>query len=69
MNYRELARKLRALGCEFDRQARGDHEVWINRQTGARTTIPNWGGDDLRPGTVATILRDLGISRRDIDQA
>ena len=69
MTYRELTRRLRALGCEFDRQGRGDHETWMHRGTLAHTTIPNWGNRDLKPGTLAAILRDLSISRRDFEQA
>ncbi|MDE0823441.1 MAG: type II toxin-antitoxin system HicA family toxin [Dehalococcoidia bacterium] len=41
LNYRELTRRLRRLGCEFDRTARGDHEIWINPVNRQRTTIPN----------------------------
>ena len=69
MTYRELTRKLRRLGCQFDRQGRGDHEIWINGDSGAMTTIPNWGGRDLRTGTIGVILRDWGISREELDQA
>ena len=69
MNYRELTHKLRRLGCEFERQGRGDHEIWINTNTRTRTTIPNWQGRDMRTGTVRAILRDLAISRDDFDQA
>ncbi|MCH7605589.1 MAG: type II toxin-antitoxin system HicA family toxin [Chloroflexi bacterium] len=50
MNYRELTRKLRRLDCEFDRRAKGDHEIWLNISTHARTTIPNWGSRDLKAG-------------------
>lgn len=28
-----------------------------------------WGSKDLRPGTIAAILRDLEIDKRDFDQA
>ena len=69
MTYRELARKLRGLGCEFQRQGRGDHEIWRNPRTRSRTAIPNWRGRDLKPGTVSAILRQLGISRHDFDRA
>ena len=69
MTYRELTRKLRRLGCEFDRRARGDHEIWIRVSTRARTTIPNWGGKDLRSGTIHATLRDLGISREEFEDA
>ena len=69
MNYRELTRKLRRLECEFDRSAKGDHEIWINTATRSRTTIPNWGGRDLKAGTISSILRDLGISRAQFERA
>jgi predicted RNA binding protein YcfA (HicA-like mRNA interferase family) len=69
VTYRELTRKLRRLGCEFDRQARGDHEVWINPTTGGRTTIPNWGSRDLPPGTLRAILRDLSLQPGDLQDA
>lgn len=69
MNYRDITRKLRRLGCELDRRAKGDHEIWINLSTHARTTIPNWGSRDLKPGTISAVLRDLGINKRDFDRA
>ena len=69
MNYRQLTRKLRRLDCVQDRQAGGSHEVWVNVRTDATATIPNWRGKDLKPGTIAAILRDLGISREDFEQA
>ena len=69
MNYRELTRKLRRLGCEFDRQGRGDHEIWLKPNTRMRTTIPNWQGRDMRIGTIRAILRDLDISKEDFDKA
>ncbi|WP_419924429.1 type II toxin-antitoxin system HicA family toxin [Candidatus Poriferisocius sp.] len=68
MTYRELTRKLRALGCEFDRQSRGSHEIWRNPASGTRTTIPNWGGKDLRSGTIRAILRDLQVDRNAFDR-
>ena len=69
MNYRELTLKPRRLGCEFDRRAKGDHEIWIRIPNHARTTIPNWRSRDLKPGTVRAILRDLGISRNEFEDA
>ena len=67
MKYKELARKLKALGCVPDRYAKGSHEIWININTGARTTVPNWGSKDLKTGTISGILRDLGISDKDME--
>ena len=68
MNYHELTSRLRSLGCEFDRRAKGDHEIWIRLATGYRTTVPNWGSKDLRAGTISKILRDLEIPRRDFEK-
>jgi len=68
LNYTRLTGRLKKLGCAFDRQAKGDHEIWIHGKTRARTTIPNWGNKDLKPGTISKILRDLGIQRYDFDK-
>jgi len=69
LNYQQLTRKLRSLDCVFDRQAKGDHEIWLNVRTGTRTTIPNWGSKDLKPGTISKIIRDLGIRKEDFEEA
>lgn len=69
MTYRQLTRKLSHLGCAFERQAAGSHEVWYNPATGGRTTVPNWGSRDLRPGTIGQILRDLEIQRAAFERA
>lgn len=68
MNYRELTRKLKNLDCVLDRYAKGSHEIWLNTKTSSRTTIPNWGNHDLKPGTISGILRDLGIRKEDFDK-
>jgi hypothetical protein len=31
---RELQKKLKAAGCVFDRQGKGDHEIWRSPITG-----------------------------------
>src|SRR5438552_2863814 len=58
--YREVVRKLKACGFEFDRQAAGSHEIWFNAGTNRYTTIPNHPGD-LPEGTLRAILRQAGI--------
>jgi predicted RNA binding protein YcfA (HicA-like mRNA interferase family) len=69
MTYRVLARKLRKLGCELVRQAPGSHEIWWNARNRLMTTIPNRGNRDIPKGTLAASLRDLGLSRDDLDEA
>ncbi|MGA8848394.1 MAG: type II toxin-antitoxin system HicA family toxin [Dehalococcoidia bacterium] len=69
MTYRILTKRLRKLGCEFVRQAPGSHEIWWNPEKKLFTTVPNRGSKDIPKGTLAAILRDLGLTRKDLDKA
>ncbi|MBI2900050.1 MAG: type II toxin-antitoxin system HicA family toxin [Planctomycetes bacterium] len=62
MRYREVAAKLKALGCrEIPRRSGGSHRKWANPSTGRATVVPDWGGSDLRLGTVRAAVRQLGL--------
>lgn len=58
--YRDIIKRLRQLGFEFDRQAAGSHEIWYSRTTHRYTTIPNHSGD-MPEGTLRAILKQAGI--------
>ena len=58
--YREIIKRLKEFGFEFDRQAAGSHEVWFNATTNRYTTIPNHSGD-MPEGTLRAILKQAGI--------
>ena len=58
--YREIVKRLKQLGFEFDRQAAGSHEIWFNPTTNRYTTIPNHPGD-MPEGTLRAILKQTGI--------
>ncbi len=58
--YRDMARKLKACGFQFDRQAAGSHEIWYNPDSNRYTTVPNHPGD-MPEGTLRAILRQAGI--------
>ena len=60
MTYRDVIRRLRAADFEFDRQARGSHEIWWNPENRRRTTVVNHPGD-LPTGTVRAIFRAAGL--------
>jgi predicted RNA binding protein YcfA (HicA-like mRNA interferase family) len=60
-SYLDVITKLRKSGFQFDRYAKGSHEIWWNPQTRARVTVPNHSGD-LPEGTVRAILRQAGLS-------
>lgn len=59
--YREIVKRLKELGFQFDRQARGSHEIWFNPATRRYTTIPNHPGD-MPEGTLRAILKQAGIT-------
>jgi predicted RNA binding protein YcfA (HicA-like mRNA interferase family) len=61
MRYAELTRRLRRLGCELLRQAKGGHEIWIDPRTGRRAVISRHGGQEIPAGTLRAILRNLDI--------
>jgi len=58
--YREIVKRLKQLGFEFDRQAAGSHEIWYNPHTHHYTTIPNHPGD-IPEATLRAILKQAGI--------
>jgi predicted RNA binding protein YcfA (HicA-like mRNA interferase family) len=67
---REVARKLRSLGChELPRTGDGSHRKWLNPTTGQSTTVPDWGGDDLKLGTIRGAVRQLGLAWDDFKRA
>ena len=49
------------MGFEFDRSAKGSHEIWWNPVNSKRTTIPNHP-KDFAEGTLKAILKQAGIS-------
>ena len=59
--YREVVRRLKQLGFQFDRQAGGSHEIWYNPTANRYTTIPNHPGD-MPEGTLRAILSQAGIT-------
>jgi predicted RNA binding protein YcfA (HicA-like mRNA interferase family) len=65
--YRDIVKRLKELGLQFDRQARGSHEIWFNPVTQHYTTIPNHPGD-MPEGTLRAILKQAGISTDDFLQ-
>lgn len=60
LRYRDVIRKLKACGFQFDRQAAGSHEIWYNPANNRYTTVPNHQGD-MPEGTLRAILKQAGI--------
>ncbi|MEN6406947.1 MAG: type II toxin-antitoxin system HicA family toxin [Thermoguttaceae bacterium] len=62
--YREVARRLRAFGWEFDRPGPGSHEVWRQPSTGRKVTLPHHARD-MAEGTLRAVLREAAIAPDD----
>ena len=58
--YREVARRLRALGFAFDRHGPGSHEIWRHGSTGRKVTLPHHSAD-MKEGTLRAILCEAEI--------
>jgi predicted RNA binding protein YcfA (HicA-like mRNA interferase family) len=63
-NYRQIIKKIKRFGFNFDRQAAGSHEIWYNSNTNRYTTIPNHSGD-IPEGTLRAILKQADIEPDD----
>lgn len=59
---RDVIKGLKRAGFEFDRQAKGSHEIWYNPDTKRRTTIPNHPGLEIKKGTLKAILEQAGLT-------
>jgi len=70
MKYREATRKLTALGChELPRKGGGSHRKWINPDNQHVSVLPDWGGPDLKLGTIPAAVRQLGFDWQDFQNA
>ena len=65
---KDVIRALKKAGFDFDRQAKGSHEIWYNPDTRRRTTIPNHPGVEIRKGTLKAIIGQAGLSLEDFLQ-
>ena len=66
--YREVARRLRAFGFEFDRHGPGSHELWRHPDTGRKVALPHQVRD-MAEGTLRVILREAGVAVEDFLEA
>lgn len=57
---RHLKKLLRASGCEFLQQGRGDHEVWWNPSTGKKFDVD---GDIKSRHTANEVLKQAGLDK------
>lgn len=61
--YRDVIKKLRKLGFAFRRATGGSHEIWWNEKTRKTCVIPHH--KEIKVGTLRSILRQAGVSKKD----
>lgn len=70
MTYRDVAGRLRTLGCvEVARAGGGSHRKWHNPAMARSTVVPDWGGRDLKLGTIRAAVRQLGLDWQEFASA
>ena len=70
MTYRQVARKLRRLGCSEQRdKSRGSHRGWIKDGTTLSATVPDKGSRDIAIGTLRAIVRQLDLDWEEFKSA
>lgn len=60
MKYSELERKLKKAGC-YDTGKGKRHPIWFSPITGKEFMTSNHKNEDVKPGTLKSIIRDSGI--------
>jgi predicted RNA binding protein YcfA (HicA-like mRNA interferase family) len=58
----EVKRRLKRLGVELEEE-RKRHELWRSSRNGRYALVPRHDQQEAPSGTLAAILRELGISR------
>ena len=56
----DLKRLLREAGCRFERQGKGDHEIWFSPITGVRFPVD---GKIKSRHTANAVLRQAGLPK------
>lgn len=66
----QVAKKLRALGCQELPRRGGSHRIWHNPANGKIAPLPDWGAKDLKLGTIrAVVVRQLELDWDDFQHA
>lgn len=63
---RQIVKLLLAKGFEA-RRVTGSHHIFRHPKTGAIVPVPMHGNRDLKPGTVRSILKMMGVHLQELD--
>lgn len=63
LKYREVIKKARKAGFAYRRNTGGTHEIWWNEEKRRTCVIPHH--QEIKPGTLKSIVRQMGISEKE----
>lgn len=63
LSYVKFTKKIRKAGFVFRRQAAGSHEIWFSPETKRTVTVPHHSGKTFKKGTLASMVKDTGLSK------
>lgn len=61
MKYHELEKILKKADCFFTGEQMNGHPLWKSKKTGKFFKMSNHGKEEVRPGTLNSILKAAGI--------
>jgi predicted RNA binding protein YcfA (HicA-like mRNA interferase family) len=65
---RKLIQLLESAGCEFHREGKGDHKLYLRRTGTVKRVVPiDMGQKEFSPPYVLRILRQFGFSDEEIE--
>ena len=62
LSYREVTHRLEKLGFHFYIHGKGSHELWVRDEDGRVVPVPHHGNKNIRKGTVAAIVKEVGLN-------
>jgi len=66
---KQLVRLLKSGGCEFYREGKGDHKLYVRYVEGKKLVAPiDMGEKEFSPPYVLRILRQFGFNKTEIEK-
>ena len=63
--YRRVIKKVRRAGFILRRKTAGTHEIWWNEKARTTCVIPHH--KEIKPGTIKSIIDQMGISKAEFE--
>jgi predicted RNA binding protein YcfA (HicA-like mRNA interferase family) len=64
--YRKVIKKARKAGFILRRKTTGTHEIWWNEKTRRTCVIPHH--KEIKPGTLKSIVDQMGVTRGELER-